>query len=256
MTIVIAGTMSLSAQDATAASTYNEGLANLKAKAYPEGLAQMEKALELATAEENEQIIGLAKKNGAVAAYNVGNAALKSSDYDAAMAAYEKGMTLNPEYSSNVEGVARVMEKKGDMLASVTSYLKAADMAKTAGKEKKVKSRLKRAKYLIGKTYVGKKYDDAIKMAESYIAADDANPEVHYYMARAKQATESIEDAAMHIAKAVELSGESVESKYYFYQGEILEAKGDKAGAAAAYKKVTEEKYKAQAEYRAGQLGG
>lgn len=242
------------AQEATAASTYNEGLAMLKAKDYANGLAKMESALALATEGNNEKIIGLAKKNGAVAAYNVGNAARKAKDYDGAMAAYNKGIELNPKYSSIYEGIGRTLEAKGDKLAAVKEYLKAATMAKEEGKEKKVASRLKKVKTLVGKTYVAKDYDLALQMGDEYLKSDDKNADVYYYMARAQQAKKDNEAAATHMAKAIELDGAN--SKYLFYQGEILEAKGDKAGAAAAYKKVTEEKYKKQAEYRAGKLAG
>jgi len=141
-TVMLMSVSSILAQDApTAAGMYNEGLGMLKAKDYENGLAKMEMALELAMAAENEQIVGLAKKNGAVAAYNLGNGKRKSKDYEGALMMYNKGIELNSAYSSNYEGIARTEEARGDKLKAVNSYIKAAKMAEAEGKADKVESR-------------------------------------------------------------------------------------------------------------------
>ncbi len=247
----------IQAQDApTAAGTYNDGLAQLKAKDYENGLMNMEKALELATADENEQIIGLAKKNGAIAAYNVGNAKRKAKAYDEAMSYYNKGIELSPSYSSNYEGIARVHEDKGDKVEAVKAYIVAAQKAEETDDAKKAVSRYKKAEVLTGKTYVGKDYTTAIEMAKAYTAAKQDNAEVYYYLSRSQAAAGSGDDAIASMEMAISKSGDAVPDKYTFYLAEQLEKAGKNAEAAAAYRKVTEEKYKAQAEYRAGQLGG
>jgi len=175
-TVMLMSVSSILAQDApTAAGMYNEGLGMLKAKDYENGLAKMEMALELAMAAENEQIVGLAKKNGAVAAYNLGNGKRKSKDYEGALMMYNKGIELNSAYSSNYEGIARTEEARGDKLKAVNSYIKAAKMAEAEGKADKVESRYKKAEFLIGKTFVAKDYDTAISMAEAYNTDAPAN---------------------------------------------------------------------------------
>ena len=78
-------TTSLVAQDATAASLYNKGLASLKAKDYETGYPQIMEALKAAEAEGNDKVATLAKKNGAKAAYNLGSAKRKAKAYDEAL---------------------------------------------------------------------------------------------------------------------------------------------------------------------------
>lgn len=245
---------SIVAQDATAAGTYNEGLALLKSKDYENGLAKMEAALALAEADGNEQIIGLSKKNGAVAAYNLGNTKRKSGDHDGALAMYNKGIEMNPSYSSNYEGIGRTQEAKGDKVEAVNSYIMAAKKATDEGKADRAKSRYKKAETLIGKTYVAKNYDMAIGMAKAYIEGAPANADVNYYMSRSLGAKANYSEAIAAMKTAIELKGDAAPDKYTFYLAEQLEKSGAKAEAATFYRKVTEEKYKAQAEYRAGQL--
>ena len=258
MMLIMALMMSVSAinaQDApTAAGTYNEGLAMLKSKEYEGGLAKMEMALELAMSSENEQIIGLSKKNGAVAAYNLGNSKRKAGDHDGAIALYNKGIELNPSYSSNYEGIGRAEEAKGDKVAAVNSYIMAAKKANEEGKADKVTSRYKKAEVLIGKTYVSKDYDTAISMAEAYNADAPANADVNYYLSRSFGAMEKYTEGIAAMRKAVEIKGGAVPDKYTFYLAEQLEKSGNGAEAKTLYSKVTEEKYKAQATYRASQL--
>ena len=253
--IMLMGATSVFAQDApTAAGTYNEGLGMLKAKDYENGLSKMEMALELAMTAENEQIIGLAKKNGAVAAYNLGNTKRKAGDHDGAIALYNKGIELNPNYSSNFEGIGRAEEAKGDKLKAVNSYIMAAKKADAEGKAEKVSSRYKKAEVLIGKTYVAKDYDSAISMAQAYNTDAPANADVNYYLSRSFGAMEKYTEGIEAMRKAVELKGGAVPDKYTFYLAEQLEKSGNAAEAKTLYSKVTEEKYKAQAEYRASQL--
>lgn len=247
---------SLSSQDVTAASAYNEGLKMLKGKDFENGLMNMEKALEMAQVDENEQIIGLAKKNGAIAAYNLGNAKRKAGDLENALMLYKKGTELSPAYSSNFEGIARIHEKNGETLTSMNYYMLAGQKASEEGRAEKAQNRMKKAETMVGKAFVAKNYDSSIELGKAYISVDDKNAEVNYYLARSLSEKEMVEEAITHMNKAIELSGANVEDKYHFYLGEQLEKAGKKAEAAASYRKVMHEKYKAQAEYRAGQLGG
>jgi len=251
---LLLSTGTIFAQDATAAGTYNEGLALLKSKDYENGLEKMEAALALAEADANEQIIKLSKKNGAVAAYNLGNTKRKAKDYDGALAMYNKGIEMNPLYSSNYEGVARAQEGKGEKIDAVNNYILAAKKATDEGKADRAKSRYKNAETLIGKTYVAKNYDMAIDMAKAYVGGAPANADVNYYMSRSLAAQDNYTEAIAAMRTAIELKGDAVPDKYTFYLAEQLEKSGSKSEAASLYRKVTEEKYKAQAEYRAGQI--
>ena len=117
----------LNAQDKTPASAYNDGLAELKAKNYETGLTLMEEALSLSVEGEDDKVIRLAKKNGAVAAYNLAKAHKEAGDLEAAVAMYNKGIELSPENPSNYAGKASVVEDMGDMSAAVEAYIQSGD---------------------------------------------------------------------------------------------------------------------------------
>ena len=139
---------------------------------------------------------------------------------------------------------------------ALKSYLLAANKATEEGSDSKAKSRMKKAEVLVGKTYVSKDYDKAIEMGKIYTEANPQNAEVYYYLSRSQAEQELLNDAIASMTKAIELSGDSVEDKYNFYLGEQLENSGKSAEAIAAYRKVSDEKYKAQAVYRANELEG
>ena len=249
---------SLSAQDATAASLYNKGLASLKAKDYVTGYPQIEEALKAAEAEGNEKVVTLAKKNGAKAAYNLGGQKRKAKAYDEALTLFNRGIELSPDYSSNYMGKAQALDGMGKKTEAVQAYIAAANLAEKGGKADRAVSLVKKAGSIVGKLYTGKKYAEAIAAGKAHLELKDAE-KVHYYLAQSFSKTKDNANASTHIAKAValaEASGTAVPDKYYWAQGNILEANGDKAGALAAYKKITGDKYKANADFKVKELAG
>lgn len=241
-------------QDVTAASSYNEGLALLKAKQYSEGLELMEEALELASADEDEKIISLAKTNGSIAAYNLANEKRKAKSMDEALTYYNKAIELNPDYSSSYEGLGRVMESKGDKQQAIAHYLKSAQLAVTEGKIDRADSRYAKIRTMIGKMYVSKDYDGAIAGGKTFVAVNDSDADVHYYLSQALAEKGELDDAIAHISKAIALSGTETPDKFYYAQGTQLEQGGKHAEAIAAYSKITDAKFKAQADYRIAEL--
>lgn len=249
---------SLSAQDATAASLYNKGLASLKAKDYENGYPQIEEALKAAEAEGNEKVVTLAKKNGAKAAYNLGGQKRKAKAYEEALTLFNRGIELSPNYSSNYMGKAQALNAMGKKTEAVTAYIAAADLAEKGGKADRAVQLVKKAGSIVGKLYTGKKYAEAIEAGKAHLESKESD-KVHYYMAQSFSKTKDNANAGTHITKAVELAeanGTAVPDKYYWAQGNILEANGDKAGALAAYKKITGEKYKANADFKIKELAG
>lgn len=243
--------------EASAASLYNDGLALLKEKKFTEGYDLMSKALEKATADENEKVIKLAKKNGAVAAYQAGNAALKAKDYDGAMTYYASGAEMNPGYASNFIGTGKVLNAKGDKVGAVAAFVDAAKVAKEAGDEKKITEAKKRSKQVVGKLFAAKKYADAIAAGQKIGEFGDM-PEVLYYVSRCQSEEKDFEGALASADKSI-AAGEAqgaIEDKFYVAKGLALEGLGKKADAIAAYKMVKEGDYKEQAEYKITELGG
>ena len=215
----------------------------------------MEEALAKA-GPDDEKVIGLAKKNSAVAAYNVGNAKRKAKDYEGAKMMYNKGLANNPSNTSNLEGLARIFDEQGAQLDATKAYIDAAAKAKAGSeksKDKKAASRLKRAKTLIGKMFVGKSYSDAIAGGDAYLAVDDKEAEVHYYVSRSHAESGNAEKAVMHAEQAIALAA-APQDKYFYAHASELEKLGKNADAIASYQKITGDKYKAQAEYRISQL--
>jgi len=251
-------TSSLIAQDASAASLYNKGLASLKAKDYETGYPLIMEALKVAEAEGNEKVVTLAKKNGAKAAYNLGSAKRKAKAYDEALTLFNKGIELNPTYSSNFMGKAQALDGKGEKAAAVEAYISAADLAKKGGKADRAVQLVKKAGSIVGKMYSAKNYAGAIEAGKAHLTLKEAD-NVHYYIAQSFAKQNDNASAVTHIIKAVELaeaSGTAVPDKYYWAQGNILEATGKKSDALTAYKKITGEKYKANADFKVKELGG
>ena len=256
--LVFVGVGNISAQDKSAASVYNEALAKLKAKDYEAGYPLMEEALKAAESEGNEKVLGLAKKNGAKAAYNLGASKRKAKAYDEALTLFDRGIELNPEYSSNYMGKAQALDSKGAKVEAVSAFLAAADLASAADKADRAAQLTKKASSIVGKLYTGKTYDKAIEAGKAFLAVKD-NANVHYYLAKSLEKKKDMATASTHILKAVELaeaSGTAVPDKYYWAKGNILEANQQKQQALDAYKKISGEKYKANADYKIKELGG
>ena len=257
--LLLSFTFSVMAQDAaTATSLYNKGLASLKAKDYETGYPQIEEALKAAEAEGNEKVVGLAKKNGAKAAYNLGAQKRKAKAFDEALTLFNRGIELSPDYSSNYMGRAQALEGQGNKKEAVAAYLEAADLSTKAGKADRAAKLAKKAGSIVGKLYSAKDYAAAIEAGKAHLEVKESQT-VHYYLAKSMEKQKDNANAATHIAKAVEMaeaSGTAVPDKYYWAQGNILEATGNKANAVAAYKKITGEKYKANADYKITELGG
>lgn len=246
--------VSLSAQEKSAAKLYNEGLALLKAKDYTAGLPILETALAKATEDNDEKIIGLAKKNGSKAAYNLGNAKKKAGAHDEAMELYNKGIVWNPGYASNYKGLAAAYEAKGDQLAAIKQYIVAGDKTTASGKADKAAKLYKKAQNMVGKIYQAKDYPAAITAGKVFLEVRES-AEVAYYICRAITESTGTEEAITYADQSIKYAGATVDDKYYVAKAKAFEKMGKNAEAVAAYKLVTGAKYKEQAEYKIKTLG-
>jgi len=236
----------------TAASLYNSALELIKAKNYEEGLPLVEQALTKAEAEGNEQVIGLSKKNGAMAAYNLGNAKRKAKAYDEASELYTRGVELNPAYSSNYIGIARVLAAKGMAEEALAKYFEASKIANTEGKPKKENEAYERAKSIISKSYKNKAYDKVVSLGKMYLD-NKKNPDVGYYVAKSLMTQNNNADAVTYLEDALAQSPEK-KDRIIYAKGQALEALGKNADAVAAYKLITDAKYKESADYKVSTL--
>lgn len=242
------------AQDAekTAAGLYNEGLALLKAKNYADGLNILEQALTKAEADGNEKVIGLAKKNGAMAAYNLGNSKRKAKAYDEAAALYAKGQTMNPTYASNYIGAARVLDAQGDKEGALKAFLDAADKAKAANSTKKADEAFKRGKSVLTSLYNAKKYAKVVSLGKDFLAKSQ-NADVNYYVGKSLMQTDGHADAVTYFDAAL-AANPTKKDRVIYAKAQSLEKLGKNADAVAAYKLITDEKYKANAAHKVSTL--
>ena len=238
----------------TAAGLYNDGLALLKAKNYAEGLTTMEEALALAQESDgdNEKVIGLAKKNGALAAYNVGKSKLKSKAFDEALSYFNKGIQMNPAYSSNYIGKARVEADNGSKTDAIASFMKAAEVATAAGKQKKVDEAHKRAKSLVTSAYKAKNDADVVTLGKAFLAGT-SNSDVSYYVGKSLMNQDNHADAVSHFDNALTGTPEK-KDRIIYAKAQSLEKQGKNTEAVAAYKLITDEKYKANAVHKISTL--
>ena len=253
----ITGLFAQDAADApSAASLYNDGLEKAKAKEYVEALSLMEQAIELATAEENDQVIRLAKANGTRAAYGAGVEHRKAEEYDKALAAFEKGIEFKPDFYTNYVGKAQVLEAQDKLAEAVTGYLKAAEVATAADKADKAEQFEKKTIAIMAKELVDDDFDQTQACAEAYLAVQES-AEAHYYLGSALKAKGDLSKAVEHLDKACEMAGNDEDkSKYYYVKGQTHEALGQTDSAIAAFKMVTDAKYKENAQYKVNELEG
>jgi len=250
-------TFSMSAQDAaaaaapTAAGIYNQGLAALKNKDYAKGFPMMEQALQLATEANNEQVMGLAKKNGAMAAYNLGMSKLKTKAFDEANGLFNKGIGMSAAYSSNYIGLARVLKDQGKYSEAMDAFFVGVEKANTEGKAKKAADAEKRAKGIVTSLYKAKKYADVVTLGEKFLAKA-TNADVSYYVGKSMVANGNDDGAIAHFDKA--LAGIENKDKVNYAKAQSLEKLGKNAEAVATYKLVTDAKYKAQVDHKVSTL--
>jgi tetratricopeptide (TPR) repeat protein len=256
-------TVSFAQEEATAASSYNDGLAKLKAKDYAAALPLMEKAIELADpeSETDAKVIGYAKRNGAIAAYYVGGAHRKAKEYDAAIEAFKKGMDMNPDFYANYIGYAQALDGKGDDMEAVKAYVGAAGVAAKSAKTKsKAEDYISAAETKIKNATIKKEYDESIALGKAYMEArgeevETYSPRFHYYFGTALKEKGEVSDALAHADKAISALGEEDDSsRYYLLKGECHQALGQKAEAIDAYKMVKSGDYKKVADYNIQQL--
>ncbi|NRA50608.1 MAG: hypothetical protein HRU12_15860 [Phaeodactylibacter sp.] len=249
-------TNTLSAQEASAASLYNDGLAKLKAKEYDGALELMEQALAAAdsSSETDIKVMKLAKKNGAIASYYVGTKVRKEKDFKQALEIFQKGIDYNGGFYANYIGKAQSLEGLEMMADAVGAYQKAGVVCEKAGKAERAEKMDSKAENLVAVAWGNKDWTLVKDMSAAYLEGGES-ADVHYYLSDALMKDGSKDDALVHTEKAIELATEGSD-KYVMQKAEILKSKGDKAGAIEAYKAITDSKYVERAKYEIGQLGG
>lgn len=108
---------------------------------------------------------------------------------------------------------------------------------------------------MVGQIYQADDFANAIIAGKAYLDLHES-AEVAYYVCRANTESVADEEAITYADKAISLSGDEVDDKYYVAKAKAYEAMGNNAGAVEAYKLVKGQKYKEQADYEIKELGG
>ena len=261
MALAMFATNNVWAQDAvaeaTATSLYNAGLAALKEKDNENGYLKMVAAWEKAKLEKNDKVLALAEKNGSIAAYKRGLDLLKDANNDGALEVATKGIEINPKYSSLHMIKGKALEEKGDLVGAMGSMVTYGTLAKEEADEKKSGDALARAKNMLVRTYNDKNYEVVTKIGEALLAYDK-NSDAAYIVGKSYDELGNKEKAIELLNASLDIStaaAETVDQKVYYALGIVYEASGNKEKAIEVLKKITDEKYKASAEYKIQQLG-
>lgn len=238
--------------DATPASLYNDGVAALKGKEYTKALDLLQQALEKADPEQDEQIISLASRNGAVAAYYAGRDARRDKEMDQALEIYETGIKLNPDFWGNYDGKARVFNSQGNKAGAVKAFLEGSQVA-AEGNAEKGEELKNNATVLVQNSYTSNKWDETIELGTAFLNEVES-ADVRFYLARAYKEKNQLNEALEHANKAIELAEGGSEGRNYFAQAEIYEAMGNTSAAIEAYKKVPSGTYSEMAKYKVEQM--
>lgn len=240
----------------SAVSLYNEGLEKLKAKEFDTALPLLVDAIAAAdtTSETDQKVIGLAQRNGAIAAYYVGTDQRKAEDLDAAIETYALGIEYNPGFYANYIGLAQALDDKEENVQAVTAYLDAAEIcAKSEKTADKVESMETKATNTVIRLFLDDKVDQSLAAAEAFLAKKET-ADIYVYQAKALMAKGDKEAALAAVDKGIGLlNDDSNDDLAYFTKGEVHEALGQKDAAVDSYK-MAGGKYADAAQYKVNEL--
>lgn len=238
------------AAEKTAIALYNEGLNALKAQDLKTGFTTLETAYKKAMAENNAEVMGLAKKNAVSAAFNYGNDLVKNKMAKDAIGIYERGMAIDSTFSLFKQGIGRAKEESGDVDGAAKSYFAFLDAAKAENDAKKLDDAKGRFRNMLLKQLNAKAYAKVIKIGMEYMGKDK-NSEITYLVGKAHadkgDATNGIKYLLQSSAEATEAGGK-VDDKINYALGLAYEAKKDNKNAIKYYNMITDAKYKAAAQ--------
>lgn len=242
-------------QAVSAVSAYNEGLQEIKAKNYAEGLALMGQALAAvdSSSETDLQVLDLAKKNGAIAAYYVGNEQRKSNEFEAALATYQQGIAYSADFYANYIGQAQALEKLDRNAEAVAAYLSAGKACQNANKEDQAEKMMSKAENMVAVAWGNKEWAEVEAMVASFVE-NQASADVHYYMSDALKAKGEHKVAMKYIEQSIGMADAGERDKYLMQKAEILEAQGETAAAVEVYGQIKDGKYVERAKYKVGEL--
>lgn len=240
----------------TAVSLYNDGLTKLKAKEYDAALPLLVDAIAAAdtTSETDLKVIGLAKRNGSIAAYYLGTSQRKADQMDEAIETYQLGIDYNPDFYANHIGLAQALDDKGDKVKAVGAYMAAAKVCDMSDKTKdKVESMETKATNTVIRLFLDEQVDETLEAAEAYLAIKES-PDVLTYKAKALAAKGNNDGALTAIGKAADMADQAANKDLvYFTKGEIHQALGQSSDAIASYK-MAGGKYADAAKYKITEL--
>jgi predicted Zn-dependent protease len=237
-------------EEKTTASLYNDGVAALREKDFKTGFTLLESAFKKAKEENNEEVLGLAKKNSISAAFNYGNDLLKNKNPKEALDVFQRGLAIDETASLLHQGSGRAKEDANDIEGAVASYTTYLEMAKAEKDDKKIGDAESKVKNLLLKQLNAKAYARVIKLGNEFLEKGK-NAEISYLVGKAYADKGDATNGIKYLLESVEQStaaGEKVEDKVNYALGMAYDGKKDKANAIKYFSMITDPKYKAAAQ--------
>ncbi len=233
----------------SAIALYNEGLEALKAKDFKTSFTTFEAAIAKATADKNEEVLGLSKKNIVSAGYSYGNALLTEKNNKEALNIFQKVLAIDPAANLMYQGIGKAKETDGDIDGAADAYMSYLDGGIAEKSDKKIGDARSRVKNMLIKQLAAKSYSKITKIGVSYLAKD-SHSDIAYLVGKAYADSGNAKSGIQYLQQTVELSGKEgtkVEDKVYFALGQSYEKTKDKANAIKYLSLITDPKFKPSA---------
>ena len=225
-------------------------------KDYKGSLAGYLEAMELAKETGSDKIISIANANGTRVAYVLGNDYKKNESYEDALKAYEEGISLDSTFFSNYLGRAQALEELGRTVEALNGYIKAAEINASSEEDpEKTEKMYSKAENMVAIAWGDKKWDAVAEYAMAFLEVRET-ADVYFYLSSAMNAKGESAKALEQAEKAISLAGDGEADKYLMAKAESLESLGKKDEAIAAYKMISDAKYKERADYKIKELEG
>ena len=243
-----------SAQKALAQTYYAYAVSLNQEKEFDKAIEQFKNAENFAVATNNEEIADRASSFVGRVYLAKASATFTDKQYDETIAAADEVLKMDAENEMAYFWRGRAYREQGDLTKMKADLDKCMELSKDDEQKEKTYSN---AAKIAGAAYMAagadalkaKKYTDAIANLEIATSYPEINANAFYYLAVAYNALSKWNDAVTAAEKALTMDLKDP-SATYFELGKAYEGAGKKTEACAAYKKVTSEQYKKNAEYQ------
>jgi tetratricopeptide (TPR) repeat protein len=249
-----AETVKESAQQALSQTYYAYAMELYQEKNFDKALEQFKNAENFAKSNNNEDIAARASSYIGRVYISKASATFTDKQYDETIAAADEVLKMENENEMAYFWRGRAYKEKGDLNKMKTDLDKCMELSKDDEQKEKTYSnaaKIAGAAYMTAGTDAikSKKYAEAVSNLQTAVSYPEINANAYYYLALSYNALSKWNDAITAANQALTMDLKDP-SATYFELGKAYEGLGKKTEACGAYKKVTSEQYKKNAEYQ------